>query len=152
MEIIRASREDAEQLLALQKLCFRNEAERLNNFDIPPMLQTLPEIIEEFNSHFFLKSVEDGAIIGSVRAYEADGNCYIGKLIVHPESQNKGIGAALMKQIEQAFSHVKRYELFTGADSGKTIHLYNKLGYRSYSIKQINDQLSFVYMEKLNKS
>ncbi|WP_198936769.1 GNAT family N-acetyltransferase [Domibacillus epiphyticus] len=33
-----------------------------------------------------------GKIIGSVRAYEKEGICYIGKLMVQPAYQNKGLG------------------------------------------------------------
>ncbi|WP_354003109.1 GNAT family N-acetyltransferase [Coprobacter tertius] len=38
----------------------------------------------------------------------------IGKLIVHTDYQNKGIGKALMIEIEKKFSSCSKYLLFTG--------------------------------------
>jgi len=101
---------------------------RYNNYDIPPLRQTIDEIKEQFKSHIFLKAVSEGKIIGTVRAYEKDGTCYVGRLAVHPDMQNQGVGTALMREIEKLYSP-KRYELFVGSKSDKNIHLYQKLGY-----------------------
>jgi len=68
-------------LLQLQYLAYQSEAALFGSRDIPPMKQTLDEVIEEFNSGVILKMVdENGVIIGSVRAKEIDGTVYIGKL------------------------------------------------------------------------
>lgn len=47
---------------------------------------------EEFKNGTTLKATIDQEIIGSVRAAVKDDTCYIGKLIVAPDQQNKGIG------------------------------------------------------------
>ena len=60
----------------------------------------MDEIRDQFGNHIFLKAVSEGRTIGTVRAYEENGTCYIGRLAVHPDSQNQGIGTALMKAIE----------------------------------------------------
>ena len=41
-----------------------------------------------------------GGIIGSVRAYQENGTVYIGKLMVYPKMQKKGIGTKLLLEIE----------------------------------------------------
>ncbi len=41
MEIERAIISDAEEILSLQKLAYRSEAEIYNDFNIPPLVQTL---------------------------------------------------------------------------------------------------------------
>ncbi|NMA34147.1 MAG: GNAT family N-acetyltransferase, partial [Clostridiaceae bacterium] len=87
-------------------------------------------------------------IVGSVRAYAADGICYIGKLIVHPDYQNKGIGTALMKYVEDHFKGCERYELFTGHKSEKNLYLYQKLGYGIFRKEKATENLEFVYLEK----
>jgi ribosomal protein S18 acetylase RimI-like enzyme len=128
MEINQATITDAEEILDLQKQAFLEEAKRYNNFDIPPLHQTIEELEEDFSTHVVLKAISDNKIIGTVRAYEDGGTCYIGRLAVRPELQNRGIGTALMREIEHKFSP-RRFELFVGDKSDNNIHLYTKLGY-----------------------
>lgn len=140
---------DLEEILALQKLAYLSEAEICNDFSIPPFLQTIEDIKSEYAYKTFLKAVDSGKIIGSVRANLQDGTCYIGKLIVHPDYQNRGIGTALMNSIENCFKGCKRYELFTGKKSVKNIYLYNKLGYRIFKEEKISEKLTLVSLEKI---
>ncbi|BCJ87002.1 GNAT family N-acetyltransferase [Effusibacillus dendaii] len=86
-------------------------------------------------------------IIGSVRTYVKDGTCFIGKLMVHPEYQGRGIGASLMAEIEK-ISATARYELFTGSKSEKNIRFYKRLGYQVFKNQIIGNDLSLVFLEK----
>lgn len=149
IKISKAITKDAGAILELQKLAYQSEAMLYNNFTISPLIQTLEDIKKQFCNHIFLKAVLFNTIIGSVRAYENRGTCYIGRLIVNPDNQNKGIGKRLMSEIEGCFSRVNRFELFTGSKSLKTISLYKKLGYRIINSEKINNDLEFVYLEKL---
>lgn len=126
---MRADINDARNILAIQKSAYLLEAERYSDYNITPLKQTLEELIDQFKDHVVLKAILNGKIIGTVRACEKEGTCYIGRLAVLPEMHNRGIGAALMKEIEKCF-HPQRYELFVGAKSDNNIHLYRKLGYR----------------------
>ena len=149
MRIVKANIEDAGPILKLQKVAYHSEAAIYNDFSIPPLVQTLEEIRKEFTTKTILKTVLDDQLVGSVRAWEQDGTCYVERLIVHPDFQGQGIGTKLMGEIEYAFSNAKRFELFTGHKSERNIHLYNKLGYQAFKHQRINDNLSFIYMEKL---
>lgn len=148
MSIRQATIDDASDILILQKLAYTSEAEIYNDFTIPPLRQSLEEIKAEFAEQAFLKFCANGKIVGSVRAYVTEGNCYIGKLIVHPEYQNRGIGTGLLEEIENVFDDVTRYELFTGHKSEKNLHLYQKLGYEIFRSEIITDDLTLVFMEK----
>lgn len=143
-----ASESDLEEILTLQKLAYISEAEIYNDFSIPPLQQTLEEIRKEYNEKTFFKAVASGRIVGSVRANVADGICCIGKLIVHPDYQNKGIGTTLMKHVEDHFKSCERYELFTGHRSEKNLYLYKKLGYMIFSREKVTENLEFVHLEK----
>ena len=129
MEIIKANIKDAEKILKLQKEAYMSEAEINNDYSIPPLIQTLDELKNDFTSFIFLKAVKDNRIIGSVKAQERNGTCHIGRLIVDTKLQNMGIGTELMKKIEGYFNTVHRYELFTGKKSIGNLHLYNKIEY-----------------------
>ena len=149
--VINAERSDLQEISQLQYLVYQSEAELFGSRDIPPLKQTLDEVLEEFRSGIILKMVDDkNAIIGSVRAQERDGTVYIGKLMVHPEHRHKGYGTMLLSEIEKCFPD-KRYELFTSTRSLDNIRLYQKLGYIIFARKAVNDELEFVYMERNDK-
>ena len=151
MIITEAQSIDLPEILDLQKSAFHEAAVRYNNPNIPPMQQTLPELEKEFDEQLILKAEENSKIIGSVRAYSKNNVCYIGKLIVHPQYQNRGIGSMLMNEIEKRFDSVQRYELFTGSKDEKNIFLYTKLGYKIFEEKTIKDNLVIVFMEKVKR-
>ncbi len=150
-QIIQAIIDDAEEILELQKLAYQIEAKRYNNFEIPALKQTRKELENQFKDHIILKAVSNGKIIGTVRAYEKDGTCFIGRLAVQPEIQNQGLGAALMKEIENYYTP-KRYEIFVGTESENNIHLYKKVGYSIYKTEIYGcGDISVYYMEKKKK-
>ena len=162
IEIKLASLEDADMILQLQIQAYLTEAEIYNDYGIPPLIQSFNEIKQEFSQQIFLKALKKGeeeeeeggdqtmTIVGSVRAYLERGTAYIGRLIVKPEYQSKGIGTKLMQAIEQQFKFANRYELFTGHKSTRNLHLYQKLGYYEFKRVPVNESLTMVFLEKYN--
>jgi ribosomal protein S18 acetylase RimI-like enzyme len=152
VRIQRADVSDAKEILALQKLAYRSEGEIYNDFHIPPLTQTLEELMADLRRQVFLTAKdENGRVVGSVRAFSKDGTCFIGRLIVHPDLQRHGIGTRLMRTIEAQFQgEVGRYELFTGHRSEGNIRLYRRLGYEVSRGERVSDALTLVYMEKLS--
>lgn len=149
MKITKATNEDLHLILELQYLAYQSEAELCNNYSIAPLKQTLDELKHEYEYAAFLKAVDkNDVIIGSVRAYAENDTVYIGKLIVHPNHQNQGIGTKLLHEIEKKFPGY-RYELFTSSKSIKNIMLYEKLGYVRFREQIVSPGLTFVYMEKI---
>lgn len=150
-QIIKAEINDAEEILKIQKSAYQSEAERYNNYDIPPLKQTIVEIRNQFKTHIFLKVTLEGKIIGTVRGCKKNKTCYVGRLCVHPDMQNQGIGTALMKKIEKYFN-TERFELFVGSKSDKNIHLYQKLGHNIFKTNQYESgDIEIFYMEKFSK-
>ena len=89
-----------------------------------------------------------GYITGSGWAsYQKNGTVYIGKLMVHPKMQRKGIGTKLLLEIENEFPNQK-YELFTSTKSIDNIRLYEKLGYKKYKEEAVSQKLQFVFFQK----
>lgn len=147
MHIEQATITDAEEILSLQKLCYVSEAEIYNDFNIPPLTQTLEEIKKEFDKYIFFKVIDSNKIVGSVRAAVNGDICTIYKLIVHPDCQNKGIGSSLIKKVEETY-HNKRYEIFTGHRSEKNLYLYQKIGYMIFKKEKLTDDIDMVYLAK----
>ncbi|MCX7682382.1 MAG: GNAT family N-acetyltransferase [Anaerolineae bacterium] len=147
MMIEPATAEDLEEILALQKLAFASEAARYNDDTLPPLTQTLEEIRADFEKMVFLKASVDGRIVGSVRAYAKGDTCFIGRLVVHPDFQRRGIGTRLMEAVEERFRGVCRFELFTGHASAPALNLYAKLGYVEFRRKAMPTH-TLVFLEK----
>ena len=141
--------EDASAILDLQKLCYQSEAAIYDDYSIPPLQQTIDSMRDEFENKVVLKAVESGRIIGSVRAFVKDDTCFVERLIVHPEFQNKGIGKKLLGSVESIFLSARRFELFTGEMSAKNLALYGSMGYREFKREPLSGRVRLVYMEKV---
>jgi len=148
-EVLRARAEDAAAILDLQKLTYQSEARLYDDWTLPPLTQTLESLRDEISLSVVLKAMLGARLAGSVRASEGEGICRIGRLIVRPELQGRGIGTQLMRQIEREFPQTHKFELFTGARSAGNIRLYDRLGYIRVREKVLSPAVTLVFMEKL---
>jgi ribosomal protein S18 acetylase RimI-like enzyme len=141
--------EDAAEILALQRLAYRSEAEIYGDFSIPPLTQTEDGMREDLERQVVLKAVTgEGRIAGSVRARLVDGTCHIGRLIVDPACQGRGLGRRLLAAIEERFATADRYELFTGHRSERNLRLYRGVGYEDLRTEVVSPELSIVFLQK----
>ena len=152
MLITLASVGDSAAILDLQKLAYQSEAATYDDFSLPPLLETLEDFRSQFSSRVVLKAVDQGRIIGSVRACQDGNACHIGRLIVHPDYRRQGIATQLMNQIEASFGAAERFELFTGHRSANAIRLYERLGYRVFKREPVHERLILVFLEKKRRS
>ena len=152
-EIKQLEEADLSEILDLQKRAFNEVAKLMGRYDLPPLLQSEEELRTEYLNGTVLKCIsEDNRIIGSVRGYKDNENvCHIGKLIVDPAFQNRGIGKALMYEIERCYSTCEKFSLFTGEETPNTVFLYKKIGYQIIG-KQNLGGIEMYLMEKKNES
>lgn len=146
-----ATIEDARIMLSLQKRAFIQEVElNDNNFNIPPMQQSHEEILKDFTSCVVLKAIKNELLIGSVRAKQVNSTCHIGRLIVEPIFQKQGIGRILLQSIENRFTNVIDYELFTGVNSTRSRKFYRYAGYVEEEEYDAPDGTRLVKLRKKN--
>ena len=143
-----ATQADADRILQLQQDAYQSEAAIYNDFSIPPLTQSLSSLQEDFGSYVFLKAVLDGIIIGSVKLSKSDHTCFIERLIVDSNFQNKGVGTMLILAGENRFSNIKRFELFTGSQSKKNLYLYEKHGYSAFKKEKLSENVDLIFLEK----
>jgi RimJ/RimL family protein N-acetyltransferase len=148
MTITQATAADAEAILALQHLAYQTEAAIYGDPTLPPLLDTFDGFVARFEDRRFLKAVEQGRIVGSVRGWQKGDTCFVERLIVHPDYRRRGIGSALLRKIETFFPDVRRFELFTGHRSEANIRLYERLGYRAFRQQPANEKVTLVFLEK----
>ena len=137
-------------MVALQKAAFESEARLVENWDIPPLTQTLEHLVEEWRTGVMLKALDEQTLAGTVRAYIAEGTAHIGRLAVMPQWQGRGYGSALLTAILSAAKAV-RYELFTSAKSERNLRLYEKFGFVPYKKVQTANGVELVWLEKISK-
>lgn len=150
MIILPARESDLPQILALQKAAFESEARLVENWDIPPLTQTLEHLVEEWRTCVILKALDGQTLAGTVRARIAEGTAHIGRLAVLPQWQGRGYGSALLTAILST-AKAARYELFTSAKSERNLRLYEKFGFVPYKKAQTANGVELVWLEKISK-
>ena len=146
--ISRATLEDSEEILALQKLAFAAEARLYGEENVQPLRQTLLSMQEDIRQQVVLKAMSGARIVGSVRAKLSGETCEVGRLVTHPDFQRRGIGTALLHAIETHFPKAECFELFTAENSAPNIRLYERSGYRCVFTREFSPGFGFVYMRK----
>ena len=139
---------DTAQIIELQHLCYQTDAELYDEYAIPPLTQTLENLLGEYDTHQVLAAQLKDKVVGSVRGRLVEGTYHIGRLILHPRLQRRGLGTRLMRAIEEHFVTAKRYELFTDHLSEGNPRLYRGLGYTEFRKETVSPQLQLVYLEK----
>ena len=73
----------------------------------------------------------EGRLVGAVRARREGEVWDIGRIMVVPDLQGRGLGRLLLEHIEAvAAPEATSYLLFTGARSEDNLRMYRKAGYR----------------------
>jgi chorismate mutase len=125
-----ATAADAGELLTLQRAAYTSEARIYGDPELPPLVQTLPELTAELSDGPVLKATLGSRIVGAVRARVVDDVLHVGRLVVAPDHQGHGIGTALLTALEAAAPPaVRSAALFTGDRSTHNLRLYERLGY-----------------------
>lgn len=148
MRVEQAGPGDAEDILTLQRLAFRVEAELYGDPAIAPLVETVEGVRAAIVRGVVLKAVVGDTIVGSVRASVVDGRCHIARLAVHPANQRQGVARRLMVAVEELVP-ASGYALYTGHRSEGNLRLYARLGYVEVRREEVSADLSFVHMVKV---
>jgi tRNA (guanine37-N1)-methyltransferase len=125
---------DAGELYTLQRACWLQELEANPGVDIPALQEDLDDVrrwLGEWTT-FVVRDPASTRLLGAVRGrVDAHGEWDIGRIMVAPDLQGRGLGRALLELVEQAAPpDVATYVLFTGAGSVDNLRMYKKAGYR----------------------
>jgi tRNA (guanine37-N1)-methyltransferase len=126
-----ATPEDAGELLTLQRAAFMAEAEWNGSLDLPPLTETMPEIMTALEREIVLVGRVRGRLVASVRGMSRpEGRWYVARLAVAPDWQGRGVGSLMMDLIEGlAPPGTAAISLLTGAGSTPNHGFYRRRGY-----------------------
>lgn len=141
---------DAGEILTVQRAAYVTEAQLYGDPFIPPLVESLEQFRKVLSGDaVVLKAVLGSRLVGAVRAQFSERTCLIGRLVIAPDLQGRGIGRRLMLAIEeQVTGRVDSCVLFTGHLSDGNLRLYRSLGYAETHREPVAAHLTLVHMRK----
>ncbi len=132
VRIRQATEADFDVLLQVQKVAFGeyDKVYRVSGWTT----ETLDSLKEDAREKRILVAETDGMVVGSVRFWTIGGVCVIRLLSVDPAYQGRGIGKALLREIEQVTTDAHKFYACTMLRTARNIHLFLSLGYKAETI------------------
>ena len=132
IEIRRLVPGDVGELFTLQRACWVQEQHDNPGVEIPALAESLADVEAWTRTDTVLVARSAGRLVGAVRGRAGDdGTWDIGRLMVAPDLQGRGLGRELLGLIEEAAPETTTgFALFTGAGSARNQRMYKKAGYR----------------------
>lgn len=151
IEIRRGVAADAGEVFTLQRAAFLEEGRLNGSFDIPPLTDGIDVTEAALDRDTVLVARLRGRLVGSViGSAGADGEWVIGRLIVAPDLQGRGIGGRLLAAAEaSAPANRTVAKVITGAGSKRNINFYARRGYRVVGRDGHATGVPIVIMEKV---
>ncbi|MGH3239697.1 MAG: GNAT family N-acetyltransferase [Spirillospora sp.] len=148
--IERAVPADAGEVLTVQRAAYVAEAQLYGDPFIPPLVESFEQLRKVLGGDaVVLKAVLDGRLVGAVRAQFSDHTCLVGRLVVVPDLQGRGIGGRLLAALEdEVAGRADACVLFTGHLSDTNLRLYRRVGYTETHRERVAAHLTLVHMRK----
>ncbi|MFI1990381.1 GNAT family N-acetyltransferase [Actinoplanes sp. NPDC020271] len=139
---------DAGEIHTLQLAAYVAEAQLYDDPHLPALTQPLDDLAAELADSLALKATLGHRIVGAVRGRPDGTVLRIGRLVVAPDQQRRGIGTRLLTAIEAAAGEAEWLALFTGHLSSTNIRLYERHGYEETHREQIRPGLTLIHLMK----
>jgi len=152
LQLIRATANDAQDMLTMQKKCFKIHFERYQDLSGSPYKEVLEKMLFRINYEkgSYYKIISSNTLIGGIWVFEKEPKIFrVGIVYILPEYQSKGIGQKAMAMAENLHRDAKSWELECPEDLSINRRCYEKAGYTLTGEKEIiNDKLTLVYYKK----
>ncbi|CAG7646065.1 GNAT family N-acetyltransferase [Paenibacillus allorhizosphaerae] len=142
------------ELLSLQQLAYRIEAELIGFNEIPPLFdspQTLRESEESFFGYYDEIDEPDGKgrLVGAVSCKQSAKELTICRMMTHPDYFRRGIATGLLKHAEQFAVPGMCIKVSTGTNNTPAIELYGKHGYEPVRVRLVAPGITLTQFQKI---
>ena len=151
VELNRATIDDAQALLEMQKTCFAPHLQRYQDYEVNPAMMKLDRLKWLIENENFYKIIYNNIWAGAIniRKLDSSGHYKLHIIYVLPEFQNRHIGQSAIQLAENLFGDAKSWCLETLEDMPSNRRVYEKMGYRfTGETQKINDKLTLVLYHK----
>ena len=146
--IVPARPEDATAIHAIQMRAFAEEGRLSESMQIPPLSEEVSAIELHIRTQTVLVARDGERIIGSARGVREGAICTIRGVSVEPSFQGRGVGALLLKAIEQAHANAERFQLTTNTLVPGNVAFYERHGYEVDELTQFTARIVLAQMSK----
>lgn len=136
-------RSTASELLLIQQAAYRVEAELVGFDGIPPLHETLDELIARPLAWLGIRA-HDGSVAAALAYTETPGHIDIDRLVVAPAHFRKGMASALVSSLDPGV----RITVSTGTLNTPAHRLYEVHGFRRTRDEMIAPGLSITHFAK----
>lgn len=127
-----ATEADFTTLLRVQQAAF---GEYANLYEVSAWTtETLDSLKQDAKEKRILVAEEEEAVIGSVRFWTVAGVCVIRLLSVNPAHQRRGVGKALIQEIERVTTDAHKSYACTMLRTARNIQFFLNLGYKAETV------------------
>ncbi len=151
-----ATIEDADILLEIQKKAFQESLELYKDYDTNPANESLEKMAHKIRNHFYYVITADDNMVGGIHAYKkSNRHCYLNRIYIHPDYENKGIGSKAVEFIlnHEDFRDIELWTLDTPHKSYRNHSFYEKLGFvKTGEVEEVSPELKLIHYEKAMKA
>ncbi|CAG7652255.1 hypothetical protein PAESOLCIP111_06490 [Paenibacillus solanacearum] len=145
---------DTLELLSLQQLAYRIEAELIGFTEIPPLFdspQTLKESEESFFGYYDELDVPEGKgrLVGAVSCKQGVRELTICRMMTHPDYFRRGIATGLLRHAEQFAPSGTCIKVSTGTNNTPAVELYGKHGYEPVRVRLVAPGITLTQFQKI---
>ena len=137
----------AEEVLRVQRLAYKVEADLIGFVDLPPLKQTIKEL--EQSEETFYGFYTKGQLSGVVSLKIEDRVMDISRLFVHPEQFRKGIARKLIAFVQKYEKGFEEIFVSTAADNQPAVLFYIKNGFSVISEVKTIEGLALTQFRKM---
>lgn len=150
--IVPAVSTNAEIIHEIQMRAFAEEGRLSDNAQIPPLTEPVAAIDLHIRTQTVLVARDGERIVGSARGIVDGAICTIRGVSVAPDYQGRGIGATLLRGVEQAHPTVGQFVLTTNTLVPGNVAFYERHGYHVTELTRYTDKIVLAQMVKSVKA
>ncbi len=140
---------NAQRIHDIQMRAFAEEGRLSDNLEIPPLMEDVAAVELHIRTQTVLVARDGERIVGSARGIVDGDVCTIRGVSVEPSHQGHGIGASLLRTIEEAHPTIERFALTTNTLVPGNVLFYERRGYQITELTRYTDKVVLAHMVKV---